>query len=340
MAIPATKTEFGDWCKRKLGYPVIDINVDADQVDDRVDEAIQYYQMFMGGGSRRMYLKHQITQADKDRGQANTSETITETTNQPSSTLPSGAAASATTITLADATQFPASGSVLLSSGLGNAETIAYTAKTGNVLTTAALTETHGTGATIVLSVDSKWETGQTYFIMPDGIESVLRIMPFDNRGTLNMFDIRYQLRLNDLYDFSDISVIYYQMVMWQLDMLDMILVGEKPIEFNVNQDRIYVNMGWDTDIAVGYYIVFECYRRINPSEYTKAYNDIWLKRYATSLIKRQWGENLIKFQGVTMLGGVTMNGETIYNEAIREIGELETQGRLTYETPVDFDIG
>jgi len=340
MAIPATKTEFGDWCKRKLGYPVIDINVDADQVDDRVDEAIQYYQMFMGGGSRRMYLKHQITQADKDRGQANTSETITETTNQPSSTLPSGAAASATTITLADATQFPASGSVLLSSGLGNAETIAYTAKTGNVLTTAALTETHGTGATIVLSVDSKWETGQTYFIMPDGIESVLRIMPFDNRGTLNMFDIRYQLRLNDLYDFSDISVIYYQMVMWQLDMLDMILVGEKPIEFNVNQDRIYVNMGWDTDIAVGDYIVFECYRRINPSEYTKAYNDIWLKRYATSLIKRQWGENLIKFQGVTMLGGVTMNGETIYNEAIREIGELETQGRLTYETPVDFDIG
>ena len=340
MAIPATKTEFGDWCKRKLGYPVIDINVDADQVDDRVEEAIQYYQMFMGGGSRRMYLKHQITQADKDRGQANTSETITETTNQPSSTLPSGAAASATTITLADATQFPASGSVLLSSGLGNAETIAYTAKTGNVLTTAALTETHGTGATIVLSVDSKWETGQTYFIMPDGIESVLRIMPFDNRGTLNMFDIRYQLRLNDLYDFSDISVIYYQMVMWQLDMLDMILVGEKPIEFNVNQDRIYVNMGWDTDIAVGDYIVFECYRRINPSEYTKAYNDIWLKRYATSLIKRQWGENLIKFQGVTMLGGVTMNGETIYNEAIREIGELETQGRLTYETPVDFDIG
>ena len=154
------------------------------------------------------------------------------------------------------------------------------------------------------------------------------------------MFDIRYQLRLNDLYDFSDISVIYYQMVMWQLDMLDMILVGEKPIEFNVNQDRIYVNMGWDTDIAVGDYIVFECYRRINPSEYTKAYNDIWLKRYATSLIKRQWGENLIKFQGVTMLGGVTMNGETIYNEAIREIGELETEGRLTFEEPLMFDIG
>ena len=133
MAIPATKAEFGDWCKRKLGYPVIDINVDADQVDDRVDEAIQYYQMFMAGGNRRMYLKHQVTQADKDRGKTNSTETITETTNTPASTVPGGAAASATTITLADASQFPASGSVLLSGGLGNAETVAYSAKAGNV---------------------------------------------------------------------------------------------------------------------------------------------------------------------------------------------------------------
>ena len=340
MAIPATKTEFGDWCKRKLGYPVIEINVDADQVDDRIDEAIQYYQMFMGGGSRRMYLKHQITQADIDRGKTNSSETITETTNTPASTIPAGAAAAATTITLADASQFPATGSVLLSSGEANAETVAYSAKTGNVLTTAALTETHGAGATIALSIDSAWYMAQNYFIMPDGVEAVLRILPFDNRGTLNMFDIRYQLRLNDLYDFSDTSIIYYQMVLWQLDLLDMILVGEKPIEFNVNQDRIYISMDWDNDIAVGNWIIFEVYRRINPSEYTQAYNDMWLKRYATSLIKKQWGENLIKFQGVTLLGGVTMNGETIYNEAKEEIATLEEQGRLTYETPVDFDIG
>ena len=181
MAIPATKTEFGDWCKRKLGYPVIDINVDADQVDDRVDEAIQYYQMFMGGGSRRMYLKHKVTQADKDRGKTNTSETVTEITNQPSSTLPAGAAATATSITVADGSQFPKSGSVRLSNGEANAETVAYTAKpSANVLTTAALTKTHGNGATVVLSVDQTWYLGQNYLIMPDGVESVLRILPFD----------------------------------------------------------------------------------------------------------------------------------------------------------------
>ena len=341
MAIPATKTEFGDWCKRKLGYPVIDINVDADQVDDRVDEAIQYYQIFMGGGTRRMYLKHKITQADKDRGKTNTSETVTEITNQPESTIPAGAAAAVTSITLADGSQFPSSGSVRLSNGLANAETVAYSAKpSANVLTTSALTETHGAGAAIVLSVDSKWEMAQNYFTMPDGVESVLRILPFDNRGTMNMFDIRYQLRLNDLYDFSDISIIYYQQVLWQLDLLDMLLVGEKPIEFNVNQDRIYVSMDWDNDISLDDWIIFEVYRRINPSEFTQAYNDFWLKRYATALIKKQWGENLIKFQGVTMLGGVTMNGETIYNEAKEEIATLEEQGRLTFETPVNFDIG
>ena len=162
MAIPATKTEFGDWCKRKLGYPVIDINVDADQVDDRIDEAVQYYQMFMGGGQRRMYLKHKVTQADKDRGKTNSSETVTETANQPSTTLPGGAAATATSITVADGSQFPSSGSILISGGLGNAETVAYSAKpSANVLTTAALTETHGNGATVVLSVSSKWETAQ-----------------------------------------------------------------------------------------------------------------------------------------------------------------------------------
>ena len=342
MAIPATKTEFGDWCKRKLGYPVIDINVDADQVDDRVDEAIQYYQMFMAGGSRRMYLKHQVTQADKDRGKTNSSETVTETTNQPSNTLSGAVLQNGTSVTLADASQFPPTGSILIAADAtpNAAETVAYSAKTGNVLTTSALANNHADGAVVTLSVSQTWYTGQNYFIMPDGVESVLRILPFDNRGTMNMFDIRYQLRLNDLYDFSDISIIYYQQVLWQLDLLDMILVGEKPIEFNMHQDRVYVSMDWDNDMSVNDYLIFEVYRKINPSEYTQAYNDFWLKRYATALIKKQWGENLIKFQGVTMLGGVTMNGETIYNEAKEEIATLEEQGRLTYETPVDFDIG
>ena len=345
MAEPTTRTEFKAWCKRKLGYPVIDINVDDDQVDDRVDEAIQYWNTFMQNGQQRVYLKHKLTTEDVNRAKTNTSETATAIgtgeSNRSTSTLDGAVLTSATSVTLTDATNFPTTGSITIAAeGANAAETVAYTAKTGNVLTTAALANAHGDDAAVTLAVTAEWGIGQGYLPMPEGILSVLRVLPFTDRGNLNMFDIRYQLRLNDLYDFSDISVIHYQMTMWQLDLLDMLLVGEKPINFNLHAGRLYIDMSWDNDLDVGEYIVIECYRKLNAAEYTTAYNDFFLKRYATALIKRQWGENLIKFQGVTMLGGVQMNGETIYNEAIREINQLEEQGRETWQEPTMFDIG
>ena len=346
MAEPTTKTEFKAWCKRKLGYPVIDINVDDDQVDDRVDEAIQYWNTFMQNGQQRVYLKHQLTTEDVNRSSTNTVETATARgtgASEVSTTTLNGAVLqNATSVTLTDATNFPATGSITIAADAtpNAAETVAYTLKTGNVLTTAALANNHATGAAVTLNVTAEWKIGQDYIPMPDGVLSVLRILPFTNRGNLNMFDIRYQLRLNDLYDFSDISVIHYQMTMWQLDLLDMLLVGEKPINFNVHSGRLYIDMAWSSDIDIGEYIVIECYRKLNAAEYTTAYNDFFLKRYATALIKRQWGENLIKFQGVTMLGGVSMNGETIYNEAKEEIALLEDQGREIWQEPTMFDIG
>ena len=345
MAEPTTKTEFKSWCKRKLGYPVIDINVDEDQVDDRVDEAIQYWNTFMQNGQQRMYLKHKLTEDDVKRSATNVEETAvakgTGASEVSTSILGTGATATDTSVTLTDASTFPTQGQIKIAADGTNAEEIvAYTAKTGNVLTTAALTLDHDVGSAVTLYVSATWGIGQDYIPMPDGILSVLRILPFTDRGNLNMFDIRYQLRLNDLYDFSDISVIHYQMTMWQLDLLDMLLVGEKPINFNLHAGRLYIDMSWNNDLDVGEYIVIECYRKLNAAEYTSAYNDFFLKRYATALIKRQWGENLIKFQGVTMLGGVQMNGETIYNEAIREINQLEEQGRETWQEPTMFDIG
>ncbi|HIM82813.1 MAG TPA: hypothetical protein EYM50_03565 [Nitrososphaerales archaeon] len=344
MAEPTTRIEFKAWCKRKLGYPVIDINVDDDQVDDRVDEAIQFWNEFMQNGQQRVYLKHKLTQEDINRAKTNTKETPTAlgtgAANIGTTTLNAEAGSGTTILQLVDGTSFPTTGVVRV-----NSENITYTAKTtvsGNIvnLTVGSLSSTHPIASTITLHVTAEWGIGQDFIPMPDGILSVLRILPFTDRGNLNMFDIRYQLRLNDLYDFSDISVIHYQMTMWQLDLLDMILVGEKPINFSVISDRLYIDMAWSSDLDVGEYIIMECYRKLSPGDYTKAFNDFWLKRYATALIKRQWGENLIKFQGVTMLGGVSMNGETIYNEAIREIGELETEGRLVWEEPLMFDIG
>ena len=340
MAIPNSKATLKSWCKRKLGYPVIDINVDEDQLDDRVDEALQYFYTFQYGGMQRVYLKHKITQADVDRANANESETATDG-NQLTTTLDGAYSAGATTVVLTDASEFPATGSITIATdGTNAAETVTYSAISGNTLTTAALANDHDSGSGVTNVHEVIWSTGQAYIPMPESVQSVLRVLPFSDRGNLNMFDIRYQLRLNDLYDFSSESVIHYQMTMWQLDLLDMILIGEKPIQFNAHQNRLYINMDWGDDIEVGEYIIMECYRKLDPTTWTDIYNDLWLKKYATALIKRQWGENLSKFNGVTMLGGVTMNGAEIFQSALAEIELLEEQSKTTWEEPLLMDIG
>ena len=189
-------------------------------------------------------------------------------------------------------------------------------------------------------SITASFLEGKGFIPMPSAVVSVIQIFPFDNVATNNMFDIRYQLRLNDLYDFSSTSVIHYQMTMEHLDFLSHILVGEKPIRFNQHQNRLYIDMDYENDIDVGEFIIIECYRKIDPATYTDIFDDIYLKRYATALIKQQWGANLSKFSGVAMLGGVTMNGETIYSQAQEEINKLEEQIALTFELPVNYMVG
>ena len=189
-------------------------------------------------------------------------------------------------------------------------------------------------------SITASFSECKGFIPMPSAVVSVIQIFPFDNVATNNMFDIRYQLRLNDLYDFSSTSVIHYQMTMEHLDFLSHILVGEKPIRFNQHQNRLYIDMDYENDIDVGEFIIIECYRKIDPATYTDIFDDIYLKRYATALIKRQWGANLSKFSGVAMLGGVTMNGETIYSQAQEEIEKLEEQIQLSFETPIDYMVG
>jgi hypothetical protein len=340
MSIPNSKATLKQWCKRKLGYPVIDINIDEDQCDDRIDEALQYFYTFQYGGMQRVYLKHKVTQEDVDRANVDTEETASDG-GQVTNTLAGAVVSGATTVTLTDATSFPATGSITIAAdGTNAAETVTYSAKTGNALTTTALANDHDSGSTVTSVNQVTWSIGQAYLTMPDSVQSVLRVLPFSDRGNLNMFDVRYQLRLNDLYDFSSESVIHYQMTMWQLDLLDMILVGEKPIQFNAHQNRLYINMDWGDDIEVGEYIIIEAYRKLDPTTWTDIYNDLWLKKYATALIKRQWGENLSKFNGVTMLGGVTMNGLEIFQAALAEIELLEEQSKTTWEEPLLMDIG
>ena len=268
MATPNTRQTLISYAKRALGHPVIEINVDDDQIDDRIDEALQYYQQYHYDGIRRTYLKYQYTEADKTRILSNAND-----------------------------------------SGTKN-------------------------------SVTTNWKEGNNYIIVPETVLSVINIFPFSNKGNLNLFDVRYQMRLNDLYDFSSTSVINYDIVMRQLDFLDHILVGEKPLRFNQHDNRLYIDMDWENDLSVGEYIVIEAYRKLDPDTYTDVYNDIWLKRYTTALVKKQWGANLSKLNGVAMIGGVTLNGQQIYSEALQDVEKLETEIRSSFELNPAMLIG
>ena len=271
MAIPSTKATLKSYCLRALGHGVIDINVSDDQVDDRLDEALQYFAEYHYDGVERMLLKHQITSADITRGTSDASTTATDVVDS---------------------------------------------------------------------SVTATWTEGKGYIPIPAAVLSVVQVFPFSDTTTSNMFDLRYQLRLNDLYDFSSTSIMHYEMTLQHLDFLEHILVGEVPIRFNQHQQRLYLDMDWNNDVKADEYIVIECYRKLDPTTYTDVYNDMYLKRYATSLIKKQWGANLSKFSGVAMLGGVTMNGEQIYTQAIEEITRLEEQIQLAFELPPMHMIG
>jgi len=268
MAVPNTKATLKEYCLRALGKPVIDINVDDDQVDDRIDEAVQYFCQYHTDGVERMYLKYQVTAADVTRMTTDSSESVTS-----------------------------------------------------NSVTTA-------------------WKQGNNFLIVPSTVISVVNIFPLSDRANLNMFDVRYQLRLNDLYDFSSTSIVHYQMTMQHLDFLDHVLVGEKPMRFNHLSNRLYIDQDWATDITAGEYMIMEVYRRLDPATYTDMYDDIYLKRYTTALIKRQWGQNLSKFNGTAMLGGVTLNGPELFSTAIAEQQRLEEEIRSNYEEPAHFQQG
>jgi len=347
MATPNSKATLKEYCLRKLGKPVIEINVDDDQVDDRLDEALEYFSEFHFDGVERMYLKHQLTTDDVNRAHVDADIETASTDGgstavyQPTTTTNGALSASGTSVTLTSATSFPATGTITIATdGTNAAEDVAYTAVSGNVLTTAALANAHNSGSAVTLKVASTWKQNQGYIPIPDSVMSVTNVFPFSDNASMNMFDVRYQLRLNDLYDFSSTSIVHYEMTMNHLDFLDHILVGEKPIRYNVHQNRLYIDMDWANDMDVGEYFVIECYRKLDPTVWTDVYNDFFLKKYATQLIKRQWGANLIKFNGVQMLGGVTMNGELIYTQAQEEIQRLEEEMRLTYEMPIDFAVG
>lgn len=256
MAVPNSRPTLIKYCKRALGAPVIEINVDDDQVEDRIDEALQFYQEYHSDAIEKVYLKHEITQTDIDNGKL---------------AVPVG---------------------ITIDSGITS-------------------------------------------------ITKVFNLTPNGGASSTNMFNFDYQQALNDMHNLQyhtglvDFAMNRMHNEMWQMLTDD----DDKQFDFKRHRNTIIMHMDWD-EATVGQYLIFEAYKILDPATYTDIYNDYYLKRYATALIKQQWGTNLIKFEGMVMPGGVTFNGRQIFDDAREELEKLTEEARLNWEMPVDFYTG
>ena len=249
MARPNSRATLIDYCLRKLGHPVIEINVDDDQIEDRIDDALQMFSEYHTDGTQRVYLKHQVTQDD--------------ITNQ--------------------------------------------------------------------------------YIPINDAVLYVSRVLrPESGTSAYSMFNIKYQMHLNDMYGLNFMGNInQYVQTQQYLGTIDMTVGnGVEAVTYNRHLNRIYLSIDWGVDILVDQYMIFECYRLVDPSTSTDVYDDIFVKNYSTALIKQQWGANLIKFEGMQLPGGVTLNGRQIYDDATNEIKDLQEKLRNDYEAPPFMAIG
>lgn len=236
-----------DYCLRDLGAPVVEVNVDIDQVEDRVDEAIAFWREFHYDAVELVYLKQEMT---------------------------------------------------------------------SNVI-------------------------AQQYVEISDAVVGINKVFPFYNRSQgMNIFDVRYQILINDLYSLMSTDIIYYSMVKTQLELINQLLVGQKPIRYNKHANRLFIDMDWDRDVNPGDFIIVEAYRILDPEQFTDVYNDRLLKKLATAYIKRQWATNVKKFSGVQLPGGVIIDGNVLYQEAQQEIKDIEQEIQDRFELPPDMFVG
>ena len=277
MAQPASRQQLIDYCKRQLGAPVLEINVADEQVNDLVDDAVQYFQERHFDGVSQAFLKYKLTQNDVDRGRARGG------VNDP----------------------------------------------------TAGITTTTATATIDGAAMEFDWEENSNYLQVPPEIIGVTKIFHYDGTNAMSsgMFSIKYQMFLNDIYFWGETELLTYAMTKTYLSDIDFLLTTQKQIRFNQRMDRLYMDVDW-SNVGVGDYIVMDCYRAANPNDYTRVWNDSFLKRYLTQLVKRQWGQNLLKFQGVKLPGGVELNGRQIYDDAQKELDNIREQMSNTYELP------
>jgi hypothetical protein len=322
MAV-STRQGLIDYCLRALGEPVVEINVADEQLEDRVDEALEYWRHYHWDGSEKMYMKHIISASEINIVDAiaedfEIGETVT------------GSTSGATAVVVVEHKRQPAGNLLLVKNIVGTF--LADEEIVGGVSGTT--TTLDDTTPFVLGSFDKR------YLDIPDLVYGVTRVLPFSSASSSkNLFDLQYQLRLNDLYDLSSTSIIYYKTVMNHLALLDLELNGRPLYRFNRMENRLYLDVNWESNIALGDYVVIECYRALDPAEFTKVWNEMWLKHYVTALFKRQWGINGKKFQGMVLPGGVSIDFQGMFDEAEKEIDDLEDELQ-NKSAPLEFFMG
>ena len=320
----ASRQNLQDYALRRLGHPVIEINVDEQQLSDRIDDALQFFQEYHFDGVERTYVKHQV-EGSKLKLTTNIAE------NFQKNELVTGGTSGATARVAKTEGQF----------------IIIEQVKSGTFVASEQLTGSEsGTTGTLTPTgfyVEGDIEKG--YIPISNNILGINRVFNFGGAATQNnrdgqLFDLMYQFRMNDLYNLMGADMVYYTVVQSHLTTLEKLLAGERQIRWNRKTDRLYIDTDWDATFDVGDFIVAEAFAILDPETYTEVYDDMFLKRYGTALIKRQWGENLKKFQGIQMPGGVILNGDQIYGEAVQEINQIEEDMQKRYELPPTFMIG
>lgn len=319
-----TRDDFKDYCLRRLGFPVVQINVDEDQVEDRVNDALQFWNEYHFDGTQRVYLKGQIV-----------ASTLTLQTAVNASFIHNEPIIGQTSKATARVQQImPDNLTLQLHHTVG-------TFVNGEILTgvQSGFSANLATANAFVLG---NWDKG--YIDTTDAITGVRRIFQVGTGSTggaaNNIFDVVYQFRLTDMYDLMSTDLTYYAQMKQHLEMLDMILPGQRSFRFNRKQNRIYLDLDWYTVFSPGQFVIAECYAIVDPADFAKVYDDMFLKKYATALIKRQWGTNMYKFKNVQLPGGVMLNGVELYAEADKEIQQIEKDMKLAYEIPPSMMVG
>ena len=349
MAQPTTKAELKDYCLRRLGAPVLEINVDDDQIDDLIDDAIQLFQERHFDGVERMFLKHKLTASDVAKFRGLDQEQLLGTATGAVLTVKiveEGTSGYTTATAVSGAGGNSSNATFDITAKDGKITEVEVNAAGTNYLVDDEITFVNGSGDAKIkvtgVQEQTEWEERDNFLQIPPQVLGINRV--FGVKGSnirSNLFGLEYQLFLNDLYQFGSVDILSYFMTKTYLETLDMVLNNGAfiPYRFNRRADRLYI----DTDrlmLDEGSYLIIDCHRLLDPQTYTEVYNDPFLKKYTTALIKRQWGQNLIKFKGAQLPGGITMNGRELYDDGNSEVMKIEDEITSTYELPPNWEIG